>query len=1003
AMAQDCLPDIDPDTVAFIPALRKNRPEPEAVVSALGRVHITGNTVDWPVFYAGTGAQRVDLPTYPFQRRHYWLSATPDADGELLGDAIAVPEGYLFTGRVSLQSHPWLADHVVAGVVLLPGAAFVELVIRAGDEVGCDLLDELTLEAPLVLPEQGAVELRVLVAESDETGRRAVSVHARLGDEAWTRHASGVLAVGAPAPGSGPVEWPPAGAQPVPVDGLYEGLAAVGLEYGPVFQGLTAAWRRGDEVFAEVALPEDADSEAFGLHPALLDSALHAIALAGGADTEQAELPFAWNGVSLHATGAAALRVTVSPTDNGASLSLADATGAPVASVASLVLRPVAAEGIVGARKATHDALFHVEWTALPVAESAAGAGQVWALLGRDELGTSEPLKASGVQIDQYPDLAALAASGSVPEVVLAACPAERGHGGVDRELVTGVRAVAYRALDLVRSWLADDRFAASRLVLLTRGAVATATDDDVDDLASAPVWGLLRAAQAEHPGRFVLVDVEPGGDADFGGTLISALGAKEPEVALRNGAALVPRLAMAAVATEGTAAGWNPEGTVLITGGTGGLGARVARHLVVGHGIRRLLLASRRGAAAPGADELRDELSALGAEVTVAACDAADRDALAALLASVPAAHPLTGIVHTAGALDDGVIDALTPERLDAVFRPKVDAAWNLHTLAVELNLPLDAFVLFSSAAGTFDGAGQGNYAAANVFLDALAQHRRAQGRPAVSLAWGLWGGESGMGAQLGAADLRRLSRSGMLPLSESEGMALFDAAVHRTGLARLVPMRLDLAAVRTAAREEGVAALLRGLVRLPARRAARPGTVPEPAESFASRMAALPEAGRVDALLHLVRTHVAVVLGHPEPEAVEPGRGFGELGVDSLAAVELRNRLGAAIGLRLPATLIFDYPTSDAVAGFLATKVAPVGVARVLSLDEQLVELEAVVTAARPDADEHARISARLRALTSAWLERGRGDEDAEGPELDSVSADELFDILDDELETS
>ncbi|MFC9247837.1 SDR family NAD(P)-dependent oxidoreductase, partial [Streptomyces sp. NPDC057136] len=878
AMAQDCLPDIDPDTVAFIPALRKNRPEPEAVVSALGRVHITGNTVDWPAFYAGTGAQRVDLPTYPFQRQHYWLDAPSASGSSLLDPGVAVPEGHLFTGRVSLQSHPWLADHVVAGVVLLPGAAFVELVIRAGDEVGCDLLDELTLEAPLVLPEQGAVELRVLVAESDETGRRALSVHARFGDEAWTRHASGVLAVGAPAPGSGPVEWPPAGAQPVPVDGLYEGFAAVGLAYGPVFQGLTAAWRRGDEVFAEVALPEDADSEAFGLHPALLDSALHAIGLAGGADTEQAELPFAWSGVSLHATGAAALRVTVSPTDNGASLSLADATGAPVASVASLVLRPVDGEQLRRSRSQAGDALYSLDWVPVALPDAAAGV----------------------------PDFE-----------LLSFMPSGEGDGG---DVVAAAHAAAHKLLSSVQSWLADDRSATSTLVVLTEGAVAAGPAEHGSmDLEHAAVWGMVRSAQAENPGRIVLADVDT--DPESRAALPRALASGELELALRHGAALAPRLSKTLLTVPDRPVDWRAaDGTVLVTGGTGGLGALVARHLVAEHGVRRLLLTSRRGVDAPGAVELRAELAGLGAEVTVAACDVADRDALALLLAE----HPVTGVVHTAGVLDDGVVGALTPERLDVVFRPKVDAAWHLHELTRDLNLT--AFVLFSSAAGVLGSAGQANYAGANTFLDALAQHRRAAGLPAVSLAWGAWARTGGMLGELSAADAKRMTREGYVPLSDEDGLALFDAAVggagtgaDDAGAALLVPLRLNRAAL--AAAPAGVPDKLRGLLRTSVRRAANTG--PENGGALHQRLLRLSDAEREALLLDLVRTQVAAVLGYAGPGDVAPGRPFQELGFDSLTALELRNRLGVAAGLRLPATLVFDYPTPSALADHLRTEI--------------------------------------------------------------------------------
>ncbi|WP_129766684.1 SDR family NAD(P)-dependent oxidoreductase, partial [Streptomyces sp. L-9-10] len=513
----------------------------------------------------------------------------------------------------------------------------------------------------------------------------------------------------------------------------------------------------------------------------------------------------------------------------------------------------------------------------------AAPAPARWAFLGdgpgRTE--TSEPARV-------YADLAALGED-EVPDLVFAPVPSAEGPA-----------EATHRALALVRTWLSDDRFGAARLVFVTSGAVAADPDEDIPDLANSPVWGLVRAAQAEHPGRFVLVDVDE--PADSVQALLSAVATDEPQLAVRAGEPFAPRLVRARPAeSEGSGPGSGfGEGPVLVTGASGMLGGLVARHLVVQHGVRRLVLASRRGQV--GA--LHDELTELGAEVAVVACDVADRDAVAALLAE----HPVTAVVHAAGVLDDGVIGSMTPERIDTVFRPKVDAAWNLHELTRELDL--SAFVLFSSAAGTFGNPGQANYASANAFLDALAQHRRAAGLPATSLAWGLWADASGMTDELAETDRGRLSRAGVAALSAEEGLRLLDASLALP-TAVTVPMRLDLAPLR--ARPETVPALLRALVRT-----ARPAAA-KAEGSLAARISALPEDERLPLLLDLVRTCVAAVLGHASAAEVEPERAFGELGFDSLTAVELRNRLDAASGLRLPATLIFDYPTPLVLAGHL------------------------------------------------------------------------------------
>ncbi|MER7758032.1 SDR family NAD(P)-dependent oxidoreductase, partial [Kitasatospora sp. NPDC097643] len=900
---------------AFVPVLRAGRPEARTLTAALAQAHVRGLAVDWPAVFAGTGARRVDLPTYPFEGRRYWPERVGRTVGDvasvglaaaghpLLGAAVSLPavDGFLFTGRLSVQSHPWLADHAVMGAVLLPGTAFVELAIRAGDQVGCGLLEELTLEAPLVLPEQGGVHVQLAVEEADGSGRRAVGLYSRLEDtaegEVWTRHATGVLA-----PGDGDdlpsfdlTEWPPQGATTVGVDDLYDVFQAAGFGYGPVFQGLRAAWRRGEDVYAEVRLPEGAEADAalFGLHPALLDAALHAVGIGNLLEESGGgRLPFAWNGVTLHAAGASAVRVRMSPAGRDTvSLVLADESGRPVASVASLAMREVSEEQVRAARGGSVDSLYRVEWTALPVSQAPAGR---WAVLG-----------AGGFGAERFADLAELGAAvdagTAAPDAVFLALESVEASDGV----ASAVRAALHGVLGTVQEWLADERFAASRLVLVTRGAVGA----EVEDLVHAPVWGLVRSAQSENPGRLVLLDLD--GPEVAEGLVAGALAAGEPELAVRGGEVRVPRLARAAVSPEAVPV-FGSSGTVLVTGASGLLGGLVARHLVVEHGVRSLLLVSRRGADAPGAVELRDELTEAGATVTLAACDVADREALAALLAD----HELSGVVHTAGVLDDGIVASLTPERIDTVLRPKVDAALHLHELTA--GHPLTAFVLFSSAAGTFGGLGQGNYAAANVFLDALAAQRRAAGLPATSLAWGAWA-EGGMVGSLADVDVRRMSRGGVQGLLADEGLALFDAAIAADE-SLVVPIRLDLAALRAEAAAGTLPPLVRGLVRTPLRRVAENGSAGRTVgSSLAQRVLAAPAAERTELLLDLVRARVASVLGYGDAGAVDANRAFKELGFDSLTAVELRNELNGATGLRLPATLVFDHPTPGALAAFL------------------------------------------------------------------------------------
>nr|AAK19883.1 soraphen polyketide synthase A [Sorangium cellulosum] len=1252
ALAQDALgQDEGTSPCAFLPTLRKGRDDAEAFTAALGALHAAGLTPDWSAFFAPFAPRKVSLPTYAFQRERFWLDASKahaadvasagltSTDHPLLGAGVPLADrdGFLFTGRLSLSEHPWLADHVVFGTPILPGTAFLELALFVAGRVGLDTVEELTLETPLALPSEGALLVQVSVGPLDDAGRRPLSLHSRPQgapqDAPWTRHASGSLAPATPSPSFDLHDWPPSGATQVDTQGLYATLESAGLAYGPQFQGLRSVWRRGDELFAEAQLPDAAKKDAarFALHPALLDSALHALAL----DDERAPgvaLPFSWGGVSLRAVGATTLRVRFHRPkgETAGSLVLADAAGGPIASVQALATRITSAEQLRTPGASHHDALFRVDWSELPSPTSPSGAPSAVLLgIGGLDLAPEVPLA-------RVADLAALQSAldqgASPPGLVVVPFMARTAD-----DLIQSAHSITARALALLQAWLADERLASSRLVLLTRRAIAARADEDVKDLAHAPLWGLARSAQSEHPELpLFLVDLDLSEASQH--TLLAALETGERHSRLRNGKPFIPRLANArskdeliapdasnwrlhiptkgnfdaltlvdaplaraplahgqvrvavhaaafnfrdvldtlglypgdagplggegaGIVTEvgpgvsrytvgdrvmgifgaacgptaiadarmicpiphawsfaqaasvpiiyltayyglvdlghlkpnqrvlihaaaggvGTAAvqlarhlgaevfatasagkwsalralgfddahlassrdldfeqhflrsthgrgvdvvldclarefvdaslrlmpsggrfvemgktdirepdavgvaypgvvyrafdlieagpdrieqmlaellslfergalrpppitSWDirhapqafralaqarhvgkfvltiprpidPEGTVLITGGTGTLGALVARHLVARHGAKHLLLTSRQGAHAPGAEASRTELEALGASVTLRACDAADPRALQALLDSIPSAHPLTAVVHAAGALDDGLLGAMSPERIDRVFAPKLDAAWHLHELTQDK--PLAAFVLFSSAAGVLGSPGQSNYAAANAFLDALAHHRRAHGLPASSLAWGYWAERSRMTEHLSAADVSRMRRAGVRPLATDEALSLFDAALLRPEPA-LVPARFDVNALGANADE--VPPLFQRLVRARVARKAASNTAL--ASSLSQRLSSLPPAESERFLLDLVRTEAATVLGLASFESLDPHRPLQELGLDSLIALELRGRLAAATGLRLQPTLLFDYPTPAALSRFFTTQ---------------------------------------------------------------------------------
>jgi acyl transferase domain-containing protein/acyl carrier protein len=919
------------DAVA-IASLRRDQGDLGHFLASAAGAHTHGAAVDWKKLLPA--GHMVALPTYPFERTRLWLEArgtgADQADTGLLTEThpmiaglttLADRDTAILTGQLSARAHPWLVDHAVDGTVLLPGAAFASLAIRAGRRAGLGQLDELTLEVPLVLPEHGPVRLQVILDGPDQDGRRAITMFSAPGDTVeldeptWSRHASGTLSPGGEAPGPGSTVWPPVGATPVSLDRAYDSLASGGLEYGPAFQGLQALWRLDDDMYAEVALPEAIAPDGFGIHPALLDAALHPLALdhLAGGEPGTVPLPFSWTGVRLHAADASFLRIRISSGPAGTyQLTGYDADGSLVISADSIRLRSVVPDqlGLAGSQR--EQPLFGVSWRA--AVTGGRGENPSWVVLDPRGLGlpaghgTRESLagiRAAGAHEDGMPPIVI------TPVFV----PADGDRGAAALHL-------AEKLLRLVQEWVADDLLKASRLVVVTRRAMAVG-DGEAGDPAAAAAWGLIRAAQAEHPDRFGLIDLDDWATTDA--LIASALRIGQLELAIRGQQVLYPRLNRIAAAPDDATpplAG-ALAGTVLVTGATGTLGQLVARHLVYSYGARHLLLVSRQGGAAAGAPELARDLTEAGAEVTLASCDVADREALDSLLASIPPDRPLSAVVHTAGVLDDATVSAMDPERLTAVMRPKATGAWLLHDLTRNANL--SAFVLFSSLAGTLGSPGQSGYGAANSFLDALASYRREAGLPATSLAWGLWSTASGMTGHLSDRDLARMSRAGIKPMTTKTGLALLDASLA-TDRPTVVPAVLDMPALRARAADGTLPPLLSGLV--PAQRRAASRTASGP--SLAERLAQLSDQERERALRALVRSTAANVLGHADAADISVDVTFSDLGFDSLTAVELRNQLTAATGYRLPVTAVFDHPTVDQLASFMRAGLADTASAR-------------------------------------------------------------------------
>ncbi|MEH0970740.1 SDR family NAD(P)-dependent oxidoreductase [Micromonospora sp. CPCC 205546] len=986
AMVLDCVGDLDADTgdtTIAVPMLRDGRDERDSARGAVARLFTGGVHVDWSALVGGD-VPPAELPTYPFQHRRYWLTPTARP---LPGEPVETPDAAaVSTDELSIAAQPWLAHHRVGGVVVVPGALLAELAARAGAKAGCPEVVELLLQAPLVLPEAGAVQTRVVVAGTDGDPTRALAIHARPPGGAWTPHATGTVAPVRTSDATGLKLWPPPGATPLDTDGFYDRLRAAGYDYGPVFQGVARAWRRGDEIFADVTLPADGAgaTDGFLLHPALLDASLHALGLLADAGADDGiALPFSWAGLQVHARGVTALRVRLTRDGDGVDVVLADASGAPVASVRHVALRPIAADRLALRPPGPGDG-YELRW----VPATALGADQPVVA----PAGPSDPVWLDGLT-DGEP----------VPDLVFTELP----PGGDDPHPTVAA------ALDLAHRWLADARYGAARLAVVTRLAVG----DPPRDLAHAAAWGLLRSAQSEHPGRFALIDLDD--EPASRRALVAAGAAGEPQVAVRAGGLLVPRLhpsaadghapqveapTDAAAVTRAGARPWAPQGTVLVTGATGAVGRLVARHLVERRGVRHLVLASRRGADAPGAADLGAELSALGAEsVRVVACDVADPAALTDLLGSVPAAHPLTAVLHLAGVLDDGVVESQTPQRVAAVLRSKADGARQLHEQTRECDLA--AFVLFSSAAGLLGSPGQSGYAAANAYLDALAARRRAQGLPGQSLAWGLWELPDGMAEQVSAAGLRRMRGIGLTPLPPGRGLALLERALD-SAVATPVLVDVDSALLDGHDRRSVPPVLhdLMGTDRLAGANVAgqaSPGSASvDPVTGgaaggtraggpdLAGTLSGLAPAEQDRVLRELVLAEAAMVLGHASAADLDGSRSLPELGFDSLTAVELRNRLATVTGLTLPATLVLDYPNVRELVAYLRGELLPEQASTALGVLEGLTRLESSLANLTMDAVARKRLADALNQLLSLV--------ETDSDKVDAAK-DDFFDLLD------
>ncbi|MEU6819802.1 beta-ketoacyl synthase N-terminal-like domain-containing protein [Streptomyces atriruber] len=1065
-----------------VPTLRREDGGLSRLALSLAQAFGAGCAVRWENWFPVGGVSgpesspydsfpALQLPTYAFQRRRYWLEAaatgSQDAAGlglataghPLLGAAAELADGdvHLLTGRISRHSHPWLAQHTLFGTAVVPAAVLTEWALRAADEVGCAGVEDLTLQAPLVLPDTSGLQVQIVVGPADagqdveggqgghggHGGRRDVHIYARPDDEealagggaAWTCHAAGQLVAEAVAEPSGVVDggdsdggdpdgvWPPVGAEPVDLGDFYERATEAGVGYGPVFTGLRALWRRGAELFAEAVLPQEAPEGAgFGIHPALLDAALHPALLGempvGG---DQVWLPFSLTGVSLWASGATSVRVRLSPLGEGGTVAeqagrtwqvaVSDPAGAAVLTCEGLVAVAAGARELRGAgrRRAASD-LYALGWVPVSVVDPATASVPL-----------PVPLSVSAGE-SAVPD-----AGDPAPSVVLVDVDA------AGDEAAEGL-AAAQRTAALIDSWLADARLADSRLVLLTHGAVATG-GDSLPAPAAAAVRGLVHQAQVAHPGRFLLIDIDIDGNAGVGAGDVSleqavaaALAGDEPQLALRGGQLLAPRLTVpsltvpskaatpeAEAAADGTRP-LDPDGTVLLVGSAGAPITALAEHaeyLVRTEQCTRLLILAEGPFSGDGelaAEAL--ELRKLGATVHLGVIDPADPATVTEAVAAVDGEHPVTAVIHAAGTSSLGSF-------ADGwAARAGVTAA--LHAATAHLSLAL--FAVLSPAGADLGIRRPTADAGADAFREALALRRHAADTTGVALTYGPppepRPDTPGNPDNPDNPGVTRPDTPGIKGTEPGHLPALLDAARAHGGIP-LAGVRL---AVRALAAEgtDALPAPLRALAasQAPARRAAADR---RPPTDWSARLAPLSTAEQLRLLTEAVRSHAAAVLGRTDPEALRGDATFKQLGLDSLTAVELRNRLVEDTGLRLPTALVFRHPTPAAVAGHLRerltgrseqpaegaaaapTPTGPPATGTVLS-DLTRMENGLAALAAQLSHGETGEITTRLETLLARWKTTNAtaddGDDGSAADRLKAASADQIFDFIDNEL---
>ncbi|SEL14132.1 Acyl transferase domain-containing protein [Stigmatella aurantiaca] len=1005
------------DAGSWLPSLRKGHPEQPQILSSLGALYTQGVEVDWAALNGGRQRSRVALPVYPWQHQRHWLEApkalrpvSPVTCAQaLVGQRVRSPlnKSIVFEGRYSAQSLPFLDEHRLYGTVVVPGSCHIARIIATAAQsfgAGPYTIEKCLFSQPIVLADDEEQLVQLVLAPKGQ-GRYdfeiySLSASADEETEGWLLNGTGTLQVG----GDGSARPAPISRQEIEArctrlmeSGIYERNWDIGFNLGHAFRWIERVQSGGREALCQMRLPTERDDRGLYVHPGLVDSFLQAM----GTDLirEEAQLSTVYVPISVERfrfyeqpagpVWAYAVRrdaeETLGEVITG-DVYVVNAEGRVLIEIDGLKHKRAPREALMAVlRHGQRDTLYELGWKRQPLPEGVPGSGR-WVVFA-DEAGTGEALAERLLKSGCRPvlvqpgevfarqdgdrftlnahraeDYARLLKEAVPPGEQLGGVVhlwAMRGPSGGDVESLRAAHLMGSgSALHLTQALAGSS--SAARLWLVTRGARALPSGSGPLALNQVPVWGLGVVFSQEHPERCgALIDLDPSSSGEDAAAIWRELSASDSErqVVIREGQRHVARIRASRDEPRSAAQRLRPDASYLLTGGLGGLGLSLARWMV-DQGARNLVLIGR-GGAKPEAQETLRALEAAGAKILVLQADVSKQGDVRRALEEAERLAPLRGVVHAAGVLDDGVLLQQDWERFTRVFAPKVDGAWHLHELTKDKEL--DFFVLYSSAATLLGPPGQGSYAAANAFLDALAHHRRSLGLPALSINWGPWA-EVGMAAQHAS----RFQTQGIEAFSPAEAMKVFSRALGRAQ-PQLTLMQVQWSRY-LAQYPRGAAPTV--LAEVSGRVAAEPEVNGLSSSEFRRRLESAEPRQRLPLLMEHVQGEAVRVLGLDASAPLEPRQRLFEVGMDSLMALELRNRLQNSVGASLPSTLVFDYPTAEAIAKYL--------LGEVLGLEKQPAEnaqgevqdtaiLERIMELS-PD-----ELAASLEAKLSALMEEG------------------------------